>query len=302
MQRAGAATVTGVPTGDPAGAQLALLRRIADALDRLAPPALSTPDLAGAWCHIWRSGQRRLAPVDRPDVVRGDLLIGLADAAEALRANTSAFAHGFAAQNALLWGVRGVGKSALAKAIVAEVAAQQPTLRLVEVRREDLKDLAQIMEAVAGAPWQVIVFVDDLSFTPGDETPRALRPVLEGGVCGRPANVILYATSNRRHITERDASHVETRDRFVAEGEEEQIALADRFGLRIGFHPMDQETYLAVVAAYADAAGLDDPGERLAMEARLFALEQGGRSGRVARRFVEAKAAACGRTTRFGAD
>lgn len=298
MQRAGAAAVSKTGSAE----HLALLRRIADALDRLAPPAQVAPDLTAAWCHVWRSGARRTAPVRRPDIVRSDLMVGLADAAGALRANTDAFARGLSAQNALLWGVRGVGKSALAKSVVAEVAARHGDLRLIEVRREDLNDLAQIMEAVADAPWRVILFVDDLSFTPGDDAPRALRPVLEGGVCGRPANVLLYATSNRRHITAREASHVESRDRFVAESEEEQIALADRFGLRIGFHPMDQETYLAVVAAYAAAVGLEEPGERLAMEARLFALEQGGRSGRVARRFVEARAAACGRAARFGAD
>lgn len=287
-------------SADLAGERLSLLRRIADALERLAPAPLRAPDLATAWGHVWLSAQRRTAPALRPDVVRRELLIGVEEPAAALIANTEAFARGFAAQNALLWGVRGVGKSALVKAVVAEVAARAPVLRLIEVRREDLRDLAEIMAALTDTPWRVILFVDDLAFAPGDDTPRALRPVLDGGVAGRPENVLLYATSNRRHITAREASHVEARDRFVAETEEEQIALADRFGLRLGFHAMDQETYLAIVAVYAQAAGLPAAGEQLAMKARLFALEQGGRSGRVARRFVEAEAASAGLKTAFG--
>ena len=263
------------------------LRRIAEALERLAPPPVPEPTFTEAGAYVWHPDPDRLEPVD--SVARVDLvqLIGIDRAKRILLDNTLQFARGFGANNALLWGARGMGKSSLVKAVHAEAMAQGLPLVLVEIARDDLGSVGRLL-AILGraANRRFLLFSDDLSFSHDDTQYKSLKAVLDGGISGRPANVILYATSNRRHLMPRDMIDNE-RATAIHPGEavEEKVSLSDRFGLWLGFHPCSQDEYLAMVGGYCDAYGLAIDAESLRAEAIEWQATRGARSGRVAWQF-----------------
>lgn len=263
------------------------LRRIAEALERLAPPPVPEPTFTEAGAYVWHPDPDRLEPVD--SVARVDLvqLIGIDRAKRILLDNTLQFARGFGANNALLWGARGMGKSSLVKAVHAEAMAQGLPLVLVEIARDDLGSVGRLL-AILGraADRRFLLFSDDLSFSHDDTQYKSLKAVLDGGISGRPANVILYATSNRRHLMPRDMIDNE-RATAIHPGEavEEKVSLSDRFGLWLGFHPCSQDEYLAMVGGYCDAYGLTIDAESLRAEAIEWQATRGARSGRVAWQF-----------------
>ena len=263
------------------------LTRIAEALERLAPPPVPAPSFSEASAYVWHPDPDRLEPVDT--VARVDLvqLIGIDRAKRILLDNTLQFARGFGANNALLWGARGMGKSSLVKAVHAEAVAQGLPLVLVEIARDDLGSVGRLLAILGRArDKRFLLFSDDLSFSHDDTQYKSLKAVLDGGISGRPANVILYATSNRRHLMPRDMIDNE-RSSAIHPGEavEEKVSLSDRFGLWLGFHPCSQDEYLAMVQAYCDAYGLEIPSETLRAEAVEWQATRGGRSGRVAWQF-----------------
>ncbi len=259
------------------------LNRIADALERVSPPASAAPDFASASAFLWHVEPDRLQPV--PDVKRVelDLLIGIDRARDTLLANTQQFADGFAANNALLWGSRGMGKSSLVKAIHGALS-ETTGLKLIELQREDLPSVGRLLTLLRDAPdLRFILFCDDLSFSHDDEHYKSLKAVLDGGIEGRPENVILYATSNRRHLMPRDMIENERGSAInPSEAVEEKVSLSDRFGLWLGFHPCDQDQYLAMIRGYCDAHGVKIDDDTLRAEAIEWQQTRGSRSGRVA--------------------
>lgn len=263
------------------------LDRIADALDRMAPPPVPAPDFTAAPAFVWHPGPDRLEPVARVDRVDLDLLLGIDRAKRTLLDNTLQFARGHGANNALLWGARGMGKSSLVKAVHAEAVAQGLPLTLVEIAREDLASVGRLLAMLGAArDRRFLLFSDDLSFSHDDTQYKSLKAVLDGGIAGRPGNVILYATSNRRHLMPRDMIDNE-RASAIHPGEavEEKVSLSDRFGLWLGFHPCDQDQFLAMVRGYCDSHGLRIDDERLRAEAIEWQATRGARSGRVAWQF-----------------
>ena len=276
---------------------LPLLTRIADALERLAPPAAAAVDLGGADAFVWHAETQRLTPVPTVSRVDLSLLAGIERQRDTLLENTRRFAGGLPANNALLWGARGMGKSSLVKAIHAAVNAEVATpLALVEIHREDLGGLPLLLHALRTSTRRILLFCDDLSFDGGDTSYKSLKAVLEGGIEGRPANVIFYATSNRRHLLSRDMIENE-RSTAINPGEavEEKVSLSDRFGLWLGFHACDQATFFAMVEGYAKSYGLDLPAEELHARANEWSVTRGSRSGRVAWQFIQDLAGALGR-------
>ena len=269
----------------------AVLRRIADALERLAPPASARADLAGTDAFIWHPG-RGLVAVPRVNRVHMALLKGIDRMRDILVENTERFARGLPANNALLWGARGMGKSSLVKAAHAGVnAALGPTaglLKLVEIHREDIESLPDLMTVLRPQPYRFIEFCDDLSFDADDTSYKSLKAVLEGGIEGRPENVILYATSNRRHLMSRDMMENE-RSTAINPGEtvEEKVSLSDRFGLWLGFHRCSQDEFLAMVEGYVAHFHVPVDANTLRREALEWATTRGARSGRVAWQFVQ---------------
>jgi uncharacterized protein len=266
-----------------------LLQRIAEALDRLAPPAPPACDLAAADAFAWHADREWLQPV--PDVSRVDLdlLQGIDRVRDILLDNTRRFAAGFTANNVLLWGARGMGKSSLVKAAHAAINAERPrALALVEIHREDITSLPRLLALLRAASRRILLFCDDLSFDQQDTSYKSLKAVLEGGIEGRPDNVVFYATSNRRHLLSRDAIENE-RSTALNPGEtvDEKISLSDRFGLWLGFHACDQETYHAMVGGYAARYGLALPPDQLRAEASEWAITRGARSGRVAWQYIQ---------------
>jgi len=265
----------------------ASLTRIADALERMAPPPAPAPDFTAADAFVWRPDPDRLEPVRQVARVPLERLVAIDRARETLLANTLQFARGFAANNALLWGARGMGKSSLVKAVHAEALAQGLPLVLVEIARDDLSSVARLLQFLgATAERRFLLFCDDLSFAGEDAQYKSLKAVLDGGIAGRPANVILYATSNRRHLMPREMIDNE-RAAAIHSGEavEEKVSLSDRFGLWLGFHPCAQDEYLAMIHGYCAAAGLDLPADQLHAEAIEWQATRGARSGRVAWQF-----------------
>ncbi len=260
--------------------------RIAQALERLAPAPLPAPDFASASAFVWQTGPDRLVAV--PDVSRValKLLVGVDRSRDTLLANTRQFAQGLPANNALLWGARGMGKSSLVKAIHADVQASHPGLKIVELQREDLPSVARLLNLLRGSDDRFILFCDDLSFGQDDAHYKSLKAVLDGGIEGRPDNVVLYATSNRRHLMPRDMIENE-RSSGINPGEavEEKVSLSDRFGLWLGFHPCDQDQYLDMIQGYCDAHGLKVAPDVLRAEAIEWQATRGSRSGRVAWQF-----------------
>jgi len=272
-------------------ALIALTQRIAEALERLAPPMPAENNLDAADAFVWQPDGEILLPV--LDVAHVDLpiLAGIESQRDQLLANTKRFALGHMANNALLWGARGMGKSSLVKAIHAAInQAHQGSARLVliEIHREDLATLPTLLRQLRASARRFILFCDDLSFDSGDATYKSLKAVLEGGIEGRPANVIFYATSNRRHLMPRDMIDNE-RATAINPGEavEEKVSLSDRFGLWLGFHICDQDTYFTMVERYAAHLNLTIAPEELHARAREWAITRGNRSGRVAWQFIQ---------------
>jgi uncharacterized protein len=269
----------------------ALMRRIADALDRLAPAPPPTPDFDAAEAFIWRADRGALAAVKRVNRVDLLLLCGIDRVRDLLVENTRRFARALPANNALLWGARGMGKSSLVKAAHAAINREPEVggrLKLVEIHREDIEGLPALMSLLREAPYRFIVFCDDLSFDAGDTSYKSLKAALEGGVEGRPANVLFYATSNRRHLMPRDMMENERSSAIIpGEAVEEKVSLSDRFGLWLGFHHCSQDDYLAMVMGYAKHYRLDKPAHELEAEALEWATTRGSRSGRAAWQFTQ---------------
>ena len=263
------------------------LTRIADALERLAPAPAPAPSFAEAGAYIWSTDPDRLEPVAHVNRVDLSQLVCIDRARDTLLTNTLQFARGYAANNALLWGARGMGKSSLVKAAHAEAVAQGLPLVLVEIAREDLDSVGRLLATLGKAPdKRFVLFADDLSFSHDDTQYKSLKAVLDGGLAGRPDNVILYATSNRRHLMPRDMIDNE-RATAVHPGEavEEKVSLSDRFGLWLGFHPCAQDEYLQMIRGYCDAYGLQIAEDQLRAEAIEWQATRGARSGRVAWQF-----------------
>jgi hypothetical protein len=267
-----------------------VLERIADALERLAPPPPASPDFVSAEAFVWHPDGRQLAPVARVNRVDMSLLRGIDRVRDLLVENTERFARGLPANNALLWGARGMGKSSLVKAAHAAVGAAHPDagLRLIEIHREDIESLPELMAILRPARQRFIVFCDDLSFDAEDTTYKSLKTMLEGGIEGRPDNVIFYATSNRRHLLAREVVENE-RSTAINPGEavEEKVSLSDRFGLWLGFHRCSQDEYLAMVEGYVARYRIPIASEELRREALEWATTRGARSGRVAWQYVQ---------------
>ncbi len=266
-----------------------LLVRIAEALERLAPSPAVRLNVDSADAYVWHAGGERLEPVANVNRIDFDLLKGIERQAAILLDNTVRFARGFPANNALLWGARGTGKSSLVKATHARVNSELPhALVLIEIHREDLPTLPRLLQLLRTLPRRCLLFCDDLSFDGRDAAYKSLKAVLEGGIEGRPDNVLFYATSNRRHLMPRDMIENERSTAInPAEAVEEKVSLSDRFGLWLGFHASDQATYLAIVEGYARRFGLDVAPDQLASEAIAWSVARGARSGRVAWQFIQ---------------
>ncbi len=268
-----------------------LLHRIAAALERLAPPTPAATDFSAAEAFIWQPEPESFLPVKSVNRIPLGLLKGIDRMSGILLANTERFAKGLPANNALLWGARGMGKSSLVKAAHAEVSRKiksDAELKLVEIHREDIGTLPRCLAHMAASAHRFIVFCDDLSFDADDTSYKSLKAVLEGGIEGRPENVIFYATSNRRHLIPRDMAENERSTAInPSEAVEEKVSLSDRFGLWIGFHNCSQNDYLEMVHAYAGHFKLKMAKDKLEAQALEWATTRGARSGRVAWQFIQ---------------
>ncbi|MEJ6392230.1 ATP-binding protein [Gymnodinialimonas sp. 2305UL16-5] len=263
-----------------------VLIRIAEALERLSPPPAARPDWSAAEAFVWHADPDHLEPVTQVNRVPLELLHGIDGARDTLLKNTRQFVQGLPANNALLWGARGMGKSSLVKAVHGAVVDEMPGLKLVEIQREDLPSIGRLLRLLRGAEERVILFCDDLSFSHDDQHYKSLKAVLDGGVSGRPDNVVFYATSNRRHLMPRDMIENE-RSTAVnpSEAVEEKVSLSDRFGLWLGFHACGQDAYLTMIRSYCDAYGVTICDEDLRAQAIEWQATRGARSGRVAWQF-----------------
>jgi predicted AAA+ superfamily ATPase len=262
-----------------------LFERIARAIERLGPREPESPDFEAAEALVWQAETQAFLPIKDVNRVELSLLKGIDRMRDTLLANTVRFAQGLPANNALLWGARGMGKSSLVKAVHWEVAG----LKLIEIHREDLASLPQLLAHLREAPEQrFILYCDDLSFEALDTSYKSLKAVLEGGIEGRPANVLFYATSNRRHLMPREMVDNE-RSTAINPGEavEEKLSVSDRCGLWIGFHNCSQDDYLNMVRGYADHYRLGISDAALREEALAWALARGSRSGRVAWQYIQ---------------
>ncbi|MEO0484436.1 MAG: ATP-binding protein [Pseudomonadota bacterium] len=261
------------------------LGRIAEALERMSPPPATAPDWS-ADAYLWHADPDRLEPVAQVNRVPLDLLVGIDRARDTLLTNTRQFAAGFPANNALLWGARGMGKSSLVKAVHGAVVGEGHALKLIELQREDLPSIGRLLDLLRDAPARFLLFCDDVSFSHDDAHYKSLKAVLDGGIAGRPDNVVLYATSNRRHLMPRDMIENERSSAInPSEAVEEKVSLSDRFGLWLGFHACGQDEYLAMIEGYCAAHGLDIAADKLRSEAVEWQATRGSRSGRVAWQF-----------------
>lgn len=260
------------------------LNRIADALERIAPLDSDKPSLDGADAFIWYTDPDRLIPIKDISRVDLELLQGIDHVRDILLQNTEQFAKGFAANNALLWGARGMGKSSLVKAIHGKLSE----LALIEIHREDIPSLPRLLEVIRSSERRCILFCDDLSFDNDDGTYKSLKAVLEGGIEGRPKNVIFYATSNRRHLMPRDMMENERSTAInPSEAIEEKVSLSDRFGLWLGFHSCNQEDYLKMIDGYLDHYKINADRKVVHAEALTWSRTRGARSGRVAFQYLQ---------------
>ncbi|RWA75620.1 ATP-binding protein [Mesorhizobium sp.] len=276
---------------DSLGALNKKLDRLIEAVSRLAPPPVPETELGVADCFVWQADPGFLEPVRKVNRVDIGLIRGVDRVRDILLDNTERFASGFAANNVLLWGARGMGKSSLVKAVHARVNASDKLdrpLKLIEIHREDIDTLPKLMALLKVAPYRFILFCDDLSFDHDDTSYKSLKAALEGGVEGRPANVIFYATSNRRHLLPRDMIDNERSTAInPSEAVEEKVSLSDRFGLWLGFHKCSQDEYLDMIDGYVRYHGLAIDPETLRAEALEWATTRGSRSGRVAWQFTQ---------------
>lgn len=276
---------------DVIGALSEKLDRLIEAVSRLAPAAPEATDLSSADCFVWSAEKGLLEPVTRVNRVDIGLIRGVDRVRDILFDNTERFAGGLPANNVLLWGARGMGKSSLVKAVHAAInqkKAEADRLKLVEIHREDIDTLPKLMTILKSAPFRFVLFCDDLSFDHDDTSYKSLKAALEGGVEGRPGNVIFYATSNRRHLLPRDMIENERSTAInPSEAVEEKVSLSDRFGLWLGFHKCSQDDYLDMVTGYARYHGLDVDPEILRADALEWATTRGSRSGRVAFQFIQ---------------
>ena len=266
-----------------------LLTRIADALDRIAPPAATTVIPVDADAFTWHAETARLEPVAEINRLDIEQLIGINRSRDTLLDNTRRFAAGYPANNALLWGARGMGKSSLVKAVHGTIAAEtEGKLVLVEIHREDLSSLPRLLAVLRESPRRFILFCDDLSFDADDTTYKSLKAMLEGGIEGRPKNVLFYATSNRRHLMPRDMIENESSTGInPGEAVEEKVSLSDRFGLWLGFHNCDQDTFFEILDDYVARYSLDIDRKTLRAEAIEWSMTRGARSGRVAWQYIQ---------------
>lgn len=268
---------------------LSEVRRLADAVERLAGPPPAVNDWTVADCFVWVPTNQRLQPVPRPNRVALTLIRGVDHVRDILQENTLRFAEGYPANNVLLWGARGMGKSSLVKAVHEDIRASTGvSLKLVEVHREDIATLPALLDILKASGHRIIVFCDDLSFDHDDTAYKSLKAALDGGIEGRPDNVLFYATSNRRHLLPR---HMLENEQSTAinpsEAVEEKVSLSDRFGLWLGFHKCSQDDYLTMIDGYADHFNLGLNRETLHHEALAWATTRGGRSGRVAWQYIQ---------------
>jgi len=276
---------------------LPVLQSIAESLHRLAPSAMRANDLDTSDAFVWQA-EGWLEPVQTVSRVHIALLRGIDRAKEMLIENTERFAKGLPANNALLWGARGTGKSSLVKATHAQINERGASkLKLIEIHREDLVSLPKLLSILRGAKHRCIIFCDDLSFDTADTSYKSLKAVLEGGIEGRPSNVIFYATSNRRHLMAREMIENERSTAInPSEAVEEKVSLSDRFGLWIGFHNCDQDTFFAIIEGYAETFKLPIEKDELRRQAVEWSMTRGARSGRVAWQFIQDLAGRLGKT------
>ena len=262
------------------------MERIAAALERMSPAPLKAPDFDSADAFVWHVSPDRLDPVTSVNRLEIDLLVGIDRSRNTLLENTRQFARGLPANNALLWGARGMGKSSLVKAAHATILAEGLPLKIVEIQREDLPSVGRLLNLLRGRTERFLLFCDDLSFSHDDQHYKSLKAVLDGGIEGRPDNVVFYATSNRRHLMPRDMIENERQSAInPSEAVEEKVSLSDRFGLWLGFHPCTQDEYLAMIRGYCEAHGVEVSEEELWAEAIEWQATRGSRSGRVAWQF-----------------
>ena len=260
--------------------------RIASALERMAPAPLEAPDYAEADAFVWHTSPDRLEPVAKVNRIDISLLIGVDRSRDTLLENSRQFAKGLPANNALLWGARGMGKSSLVKAAHAAVLSEGLSLKIVEIQREDLPSVGRLLNLLRDNEHRFLLFCDDLSFSHDDQHYKSLKAVLDGGIEGRPDNVVFYATSNRRHLMPRDMIENERQSAInPSEAVEEKVSLSDRFGLWLGFHPCTQDEYLAMIRGYCTAYGVEVDDDTLRSEAIEWQATRGARSGRVAWQF-----------------
>ncbi|MFN3764714.1 MAG: ATP-binding protein [Aliihoeflea sp.] len=272
------------------------LDRLADALERMGPRQPAAPDLDCAECFVWNAERLTLDAVVKVSRIDIQLIKGVDRVRDILVENTRRFAAGHAANNVLLWGARGMGKSSLVKATHAEAVLEHPGLKLIEIHREDIDTLPRLLGLLKDTPFRFILFCDDLSFDHDDTSYKSLKAALEGGVEGRPDNVVFYATSNRRHLLPRDMIDNERSTAInPAEAVEEKVSLSDRFGLWLGFHKCSQDEYLEMIDGYAAHFALDVPSDELHHSALEWSTTRGARSGRVAWQFIQDLAGQLGR-------
>ena len=271
------------------------LERLAASLERISPPGAELTDFTAADAYLWAAEPDRLVPVAKVSLVGLELLVGIDRARDTLMENTLRFARGLPANNALLWGARGMGKSSLVKAAHAAANSEASdgandgagTLVLIEIHREDIPTIGRLLELLRASDQRFLVFCDDLSFDKDDSHYKSLKAVLDGGIAGRPGNVLFYATSNRRHLMPRDMIENERSTAInPSEATEEKVSMSDRFGLWLGFHPCDQAEYLRMIRGYCDHFGLAIDDDRLRAEAIEWRQTRGAMSGRVAWQFV----------------
>ena len=262
------------------------LERIADALERLAPKTEDFPNFDNFSAFMWHVAPDYLEPVKITNSVDISLLKGIDHVSDILLNNTMQFANGFPANNALLWGARGMGKSSLVKAVHAKINNDGLNLKIVELQRDDLGSVSRLLKVLRGLPYKFILFCDDLSFSYDDQNYKSLKAILDGGLEGRPENVIFYATSNRRHLMPRDMIENERSSSInPSEAVEEKISLSDRFGLWLGFHPCSQDEFFDIIEGYVKHYNLIIDRLEIETQATEWARTRGSRSGRVAWQF-----------------
>ena len=266
-----------------------ILHRIAELLEKIYPTPETMVDFAKARAFVWDAEQKCFTPINKVNSIPIELLKGINQSRDLLVENTKQFARGFPANNALLWGARGTGKSSLVKSVHSKIYGEINKLILIEVHREDISSLAYFLPILRdNQDFRFILFCDDLSFDNGDDTYKSLKALLDGGIEGCPKNVLFYATSNRRHLLPRDITENRSgKEINTGESAEEKISLSDRFGLWLGFHNCDQDTYLEIIDAYAEEFDLKVDLHQLHAEALEWSATRGARSGRVAWQFIQ---------------